>query len=226
MILLPKFTYKYNDKFLKYMHEQIWEAKEDLEVYHNLAQIEFENFHKFIGSPRKVLEVGSGLGRGTIYLNHILNDDSVSYTLADRTGYTKNTGAFNPKNDEYYNDLELTKEFCELNDVKNVEVFNTELDDWMKLGKFDLIFSLCSLGMHVKIERYMSRLLSVSKKSTTMIFGVRHSSYNCQSFSNEFENVIYLVDNSNKNLTREDWLILRTPKFLENYDADTYASST
>ena len=226
MTNLPNLTYKFNDVFLKYMHEQIWEAKEDLDIYHNLAQIEFSNFYKFIGTPKNVLEVGSGLGRGTIYLNHLLKDDTVSYTLADRTGYTKNTGAFNPKEDEYYNDLELTKEFCKLNDVKNVEVFDTELNDWNGLKKFDLIFSLCSFGMHVKIERYMQRLLSVSKKSTTMIFGVRHGSYTCQSFANEFDDVLYFVDNSGKNLTRENWLILRNPKFLENDDADTHASAT
>ncbi len=59
-----------------------------------------------------------------------------------------------------------------------------------------------------------------------MIFGVRHGSYTCQSFANEFDDVLYFVDNSGKNLTRENWLILRNPKFLENDDADTHASAT
>lgn len=214
MTTLPSFIYKYDDKFLKYMHEQIWEAKEDLNVYHSLAEIEFSNFHEHIGNPESVLEVGCGLGRGTIYLNELLKDQNVSYTLADRTGYTENTGAFNPAQDEYYNDLNLTKEFCELNGVSNIETFDTELDDWGNLKKFDLIFSVCSFGMHVKIERYMDRLLSVSKPTTTMIFGVR-SPYDQNSFAGMFDEIIYKQDNSGKNLTRENWLILKKPKMME-----------
>lgn len=194
------------------MNEQIWEAKNDLTVYHNLASIEFSNFYQHIGNPKDVLEVGCGLGRGTVYLNEILKDQNVSYTLADRTGYTENTGKFNPAQDEFYNDLNLTKEFCELNGVTNPETFDTELDDWSKLKKFDLIFSLCSFGMHVQIERYIERLLSVSKPNTIMIFGVRHKTYTEQSFSDKFEEVTYIKDDRAENVTREHWLILKRPK--------------
>jgi SAM-dependent methyltransferase len=211
--MLPDFEYKYNDEILKYMKEQIWEAKNDISLYHKIAPLQFVHFYDEIGTPKDVLEVGSGLGRGTIYLNHLLNDDSVSYTLADRTGYTTNSGAFNPSQDEFYNDLDLTKQFCEMNGLKNVETFDTELDDWGNLKKFDLIFSICSFGMHVKIERYMDRLLSVSKESTIMIFGVRHSSYTCDSFLNQFKSVNYkTIAAGPENPTRENWLILKNPK--------------
>lgn len=207
------------------MNEQIWEAKKDLNVYHNLAQIEFSNFYEHIRNPKDVLEVGCGLGRGTVYLNELLKDQNVSYTLADRTGYTENTGAYNPPQDEYYNDLNLTKEFCELNGVLNIETFDTERSDWNNLKKFDLIFSLCSFGMHVKIERYIERLLSVSKSNTTMIFGVRHKTYSEESFSDKFEEVLYIKDDRVENVTREHWLILKRPKQWSNH-ANTNTSTT
>jgi SAM-dependent methyltransferase len=223
---LPDISYQYDETFMKYMHEQIWECKKDINVYHTLAKIEFSHFYDHIETPKDILEVGSGLGRGTIYLNKFLNDVSASFTLADRTGYTNNTGVFNPRKDEYYNDLSLTKKFCELNGVNNVETFDTELDDWSKLKKFDFIFSLCSFGMHVKIERYMERLLSVSKESTIMIFGVRDDSYTENSFIDLFEHVIYREDTGINPVHKENWLILKYPKIIGDENANAAASAT
>lgn len=209
---IQDYKYKYNDDHLVYMKEQIWEAKTDLTVYDRLGAFEFEQIEPYLGTPKNVLEVGCGLGRGTIFLNHLLGDDTVNYTLADRTGYTTNTGQYMPQQDEFYNDLKLTKSFCELNNVKNIQTFDTELNDWSSLPKFDLIFSLCSFGMHVSIKRYMERLKSVSASDTTMIFGTRQAGYNQSSFADEFEEVIFTQIPRQRPFPREDWLILKNPK--------------
>ena len=95
------YTYQFGPRHLPFMREQIWEAREDLNVYSKLSSFEFQQFADHIGSPRTVLEVGCGLGRGTIFLNHLLGDPDVRFTLADRTGYTTNTGAFAPATDEF-----------------------------------------------------------------------------------------------------------------------------
>jgi hypothetical protein len=205
------YKYKFNDQHLVYMKEQIWEAKSNLDVYNDLSLHEFSQIESHLGNPKTVLEVGCGLGRGSIFLNHLLKDDNVEYVMADRTGYTKNTGAYMPKNDEFYNDLELTADFCKLNGIKNVTTFDTEKDDWTQLPKADLIFSLCSFGMHVSIDRYIDRLLSVANTTTTMIFGVRNGSMSDKNKS-RFVESLYISGIHKSQFPRENWLILKNPK--------------
>ena len=156
----------------------------------------------------------------------MLGDDDIQYVMCDRSGYTTNTGDFNPPTDEFYNDLVLTKDFCELNGIKKVRTFDTELDDWATLPKADLLFSLCSFGMHVSLERYMDRMISAIKPNGTMIFGVRNANggpggvghgnggnYGPDSFKDRFEEVIYQPGViAFPRLPIEDWLILKNPK--------------
>ena len=210
------YDYKFAPRHLQFMREQIWEAANDISVYSQTSEHEFRQIEDYIPKGiRSVLELGSGLGRGSIFLNQLLQDDSVLYTLADRSGYTSNTGAFNPKQDEFYNDLILTQDFCELNGIKNVRTFDTESGDWSTLPKADFIFSVCSFGMHVSIERYMERILSVAKANCTLIFGVRDKSYGPNSFKDLFEHVIYVPEWRLSSITTwfppEDWLILKNP---------------
>lgn len=217
---MERYEYKFNEKHLLYMKEQIWEASDNIDIYNNLSLHEFEQIKPYLGNPKNVLEVGCGMGRGSIFLNHLLKDNKVHYTLADRNGYTTNTGAYMPDEDEFYNDIELTFDFCKLNGIKNITTFDTENDDWLTLPKYDLIFSLCSFGMHVSIDRYMDRLLSVSKPTTTMIFGVRGDSNRGSKISTHFlekfsEHLI--IDGKHIEVfPREDWFILKNPKLISN----------
>ena len=212
---MERYEYKFNEKHLLYMKEQIWEASDNIDIYNNLSIHEFQQIESHLGKPKSVLEVGCGLGRGSIFLNHLLNDNKVRYTLADRNGYTTNTGAYMPIEDEFYNDLELTSDFCKLNGIKNVTTFDTENDDWSNLPKNDLIFSLCSFGMHVSIDRYMDRLLSVSKPTTTMIFGVRGDVESNKKISGhfleKFSEHFLIKGNYLQGLPHEDWFILKNP---------------
>jgi hypothetical protein len=212
------YTYKYKDHHLDLMLEQIWEAKNDkLHIYHDLGLYEWNQIFKYVGNPKTVFEMGCGIGRGTIFLNHLLKNDDIQYVMGDRTGRTKNTGAYGPDQDEFYNDLTLTKEFCEYNNVKKVKTFDTEINDWNELPKADFIFSLCSLGMHVPVKRYIDKLISISNPNTTMVFGTRYKySYSENSFKDLFDEVEYHEDNEamSKGFPQQNWLILKKPKVL------------
>jgi SAM-dependent methyltransferase len=194
------------------MKEQIWEAKNDLNIYSNLSAFEFAQIETYIGSPKIILEAGCGLGRGSIFLNHLLRDENALYILADRSGCTTNSGEFAPKVDEFYNDLDLTKDFCALNGVRKFMTFDTEEDDWSTLPRVDLIFSLCAFGMLVPIERYIDRLIAAAKPNSTMIFGTRGANYGPKSFEARFEEVLYKPGRDSLGMfPTENWLVLRNP---------------
>lgn len=207
----PVFRYNYATRHVPFMVEQIWEAHDNLDVYHSLAAFEFDQIFNLVGRPlSSIMEMGCGLGRGSIYLNWLLNDPAIRYTLADRTGWTRNTGAFNPLSDEVYNDLFLTADFCSLNGMTPMRLFDTEEGDWTTLEPADLIFSLCSFGVHVPIERYLDRLIAALAPGGTLLFGVRWA-YGPDSFKDRFREVIFREGIQSQIYPNENWLILRDP---------------
>ena len=209
--------YKFNADHLMSAANQIWEAKKEhggLSIYDELAPYEYEQIKEFIpfgfGQGYPIYEMGAGLGRGSIYFNHRFGNPHIRYILCDRDGFSKeNTGAFDPKEDEYYNDFELTKSFCKLNGMTNFGLFDTEKDEWGALPKTEFIFSFCSFGMHVPLQRYMDRLIGISSDNVTMIFGTRHAGYNDKSFSDRFEEVIFKPSARDPKFPIENWLILK-----------------
>lgn len=203
------FEYNIQDEFLDLVREQVWETVYGLNIYGELAEQEFSQIGRFIGRPKRVLDIACGLGRTAIYLNHLLGDPSVQYILADRTGRTPNTGAFDPAEDEYYNDLWLTKKFCHLNGLTNVRTFDTEAGNWSKLHDVDLVISTIGIGFHVPIERYIDRLCAAASPACTMIFGTRTRQYSKDSFADRFDEVQLIAGTAEPPLPREDWLILR-----------------
>lgn len=208
------FEYKFNAKHVDLALEQVWEAKAEndgsLQVYNDLAEYEYSMIKEYVPHNKLVLNVaefGAGLGRGSIYLNTLFKWPK--FWLLDRHGRTDNSGAYNPKEDEFYSDFDLTSSFCKLNGLYNFELFDTEKDDWSKLPKMDFIFSFCSLGMHVPISRYMNQLMAISKINVTMIFGTRSASYDENTFKDYFEESIFLPQEHKPPFPQENWLILR-----------------
>jgi hypothetical protein len=164
--------------------------------------------------PKVIMDIGGGLGRVAIRLNAFYNLASINYIVADRTGFpTKNTGDYNPEEDQYYNDLELTASFCMLNGIKTMETFDTEKDDWSKLPPVDLIISQFSFGFHVSLDRYMERMYACLAPGGTMMFGIGwHKSYDEHSFKHLFNKITYLPQIKEHPFPCEDWLILQEPK--------------
>lgn len=221
MVKMERYEYKYKEEHLKYIFEQQHEVQQaqDLKMYADLSVHEFTQFKDHIGNPTVVFEAGAGVGRGSVFLNHLLANDSVEYILADRTGWEwNNVGNLHENNEDVYNDLTVTADFCGLNGIKKFRTFDTEQDSWATLPQADLIFSLCALGMHVSIERYIDRLISIAKPTSTMIFGTRGTGrYGPDSFKDKFNQVVFIPGRPTPAgqeiaFPHEDWLILKNPR--------------
>lgn len=214
------FEYKFQEEHRRLIYEQVWECdpkyEGTIQIYHDLAPYEVDQIKEFLpANPKVIWEMGAGIGRGSIYLNHYYgNKKSRRWYLFDRNGYSeKNTGAFEPKEDEYYNEFALGESFCKLNGLTTFKYLDTEdVGAWSYGYKPDLIFSFCSFGMHVPLERYMDKMFEALAPEGTMIFGTRHAGYNDKSFSDKFKEVIFKPSKGLAPFPIENWLILRGKK--------------
>jgi len=143
-----------------------------------LSEQEFEAIGPYVSSlPEKVLDLGCGLGRMSIYLNWKFQSEKTKYYLADTTAFTNNgRKGWNPI-DTWYSDLELTKQFCELNGLKNFELVDILKGELEKLENIDFVFSFMAVGYHNPVENYIDILKKITKKDALMIFGVRRYHY-------------------------------------------------
>ena len=180
--------YKYDDKHIDFMREQVWEAKDDLDLYSRLSELEYPHFKDELpDNPKLIMDLGCGLGRAGIYLWHQIEPLS-HFVFADKH-QTDFQSQINPekfkKSEEsprnkggwddgvFYNDLTLTESFVKLNGVKNFSTFDITKDDWSTLFPIDLVISMLSVGLHAPIEGSLPNLLKVCSENCTMIFGIK-----------------------------------------------------
>ena len=139
---------------------------------------------KYINNPKFVLDIGCGLGRSSIYIKNKLSLDNTKFYLADFTGYdyTKKDnrgnkvacGVHQTAKDIPYNDLNLTKELCELNNLTNFELVDLG-GSIPKLEKIDVIYSFQCVGYHFGIVETLKKynFLDLIHNNTVMIYGIR-----------------------------------------------------
>lgn len=200
------FNFKIQEKYFKLLNFQITQTKKDLSFYDKISKAEYLAIKNYIDKPEKILELGCGLGRASIFLNSQLNN-SPKFFLADFSEISNEVKyGWNPKESKY-NNLELTEQFCIENGLNNFEILNLSKDHLDKLSNIDMVISMLSVGFHYPIEEYINQLLKISSKNVTMIFGVRKGIYNQDSFKNLFlETKILQISNID---IKEDILILK-----------------
>ena len=166
------------------------------------------------GNPRKVLDLGCGLGRMSIYINNTLGDDGVKWILADSTSdfaqHKSLRFGWNPPA-QYYNNLQWTEQFSINNGLVNFEIFDIAKSDLGMLEDVDLVMSFLSVGFHYPIERYLETLLRITNASCTLIFGVRKGVYKKKMFKKYFSSVS-IRPQDGRIYTKEDILILKGRK--------------
>jgi SAM-dependent methyltransferase len=161
--------------------------------------------------PRRVLDLGCGLGRASVYLSACLPEEPIHFVLADTSAHTGDgpKAGWNPGED-FYNDLTWTAEFVRDHGVTRFETFDILRDDWARLRDIDLVLSLLAVGFHFPIENVMPRLLAATTADCTMIFGARAGRYSRWSFRDHFDDVRVLRGSPGyPSYTKEHFLVLR-----------------
>ena len=143
-------------EFYDYMAVHVSQTVKNLDIYQIVCESEWDVIKDYIGKPKTILELGCGLGRMSAYINGMIGDDSIKYILVDSNGspYGKIKFGWNPPKQRFYNNLELTRKFCDMNNLYNCEIVDLK-NIKSQILSVDLIISFLSVGFHYPIESYI-----------------------------------------------------------------------
>ena len=155
--------------------------------YFEVMLKEFSTIEKFIDHNDKFfLSIGGGLGGLELIINQ--NFKNKNYYFIERNYISKKVkyGWGGMENQEAYNDLDLQKNFLEMNEMTKdqIKIFDYDKDN-LPEKKFDVIISLLSLDYHYDFNIYLEYLKKVSKSNTKIIFDTIRAEY----FKNIFSKV-------------------------------------
>ncbi len=111
--------------------------------------------------PIRVLELGAGLGRGSVWLRNTFNWNSTQFYLLDgNSGEEQIAGINSAIGNNFYNSLSATEEFCLANGIDKEKLFLINAEETLSFDniKFDLCFSIKSIGFHWPIASYLNLL--------------------------------------------------------------------
>jgi len=145
---------------------------------------EYESLRRLFGFPKKVLDIGCGLGRSSVFLKNMCHWNGAKFYLADfneNVQYPKGRtniplGYFDDAKPVPFNSLGATMYFCTDNDLVNVKTIDLSTNNIKKLRNVDLVYSFHSVGYHWSIEKAIKKynLNDVTTPNAKLIFGVRN----------------------------------------------------
>ena len=165
--------------------------------YYEAMQSEFLTFKEYIdfNEDEHFLSIGGGLGGLELIINENLQNKN--YHFIERNFVSKKVvyGWSGKINNEAYNDLNIQKNFLEINGMKpsQINIFDYDKDK-LPDQKFDVIISLLSLDYHYDFEIYIEYLRKISHLNTKIIFDTIRPDYFLKIFKNV--KVIALQENT------------------------------
>jgi hypothetical protein len=131
-----------------------------------------------IQKPRKILEVGPGLGRSAVIFGkkHVWNEDAAVHlydTDGSQTKYKQKHYDRPPKWPDvssFCGNLQLLDTILKYNGVSNCTIFDAAQNELKTLpGPYDLIYGFYSIGFHWSIEHYLDDLEPLMDQQTVLI---------------------------------------------------------
>ena len=152
----------------------------NVEDYTCLAEIgEIEKYLK--RTPRVALDVGSGIGRASVFFFKYFKWIKTLFILADGDSGNIQLCGRRTGGADFYNSLKATESFCRANGMEDFKTFNLEKSGWAKLPrKPDLVYSFKALGFHWPINPFLEVVYPALSQKCRLIFELRAG--NPQSF--------------------------------------------
>lgn len=129
-------------------------------------------------APKRVLEIGPGMGRSLVYLNTKCTwmGDRVLIDAYEGNGNTTRYTLLGPRlQDSWCGNIGVLEQILKHNDIDNVKVFDARDIKLVDLpGPYDLIYSFYGVGFHWRIEYFIDDIHSLMHESSVGIFMVYH----------------------------------------------------
>lgn len=163
------------DDCKKYMELQCNSVLDD---YRNCPELDPMIQFLEIVKPKKVLELGAGLGRVSVFLKNYFDWKSTEFYLLDgNSGEEQIAGIHWKTKPAFYNLLERTRTFCISNNIKEDKLFLLNAErQWEvdKKIKFDLCYSFKAIGFHWPINEYLDIIKDNLERKAYLIFEIRN----------------------------------------------------
>ena len=137
-------------------------------------------FFSWMKTPKKILEIGPGLGRSAVFFTKQCGWQESRLDLFDATGNStkykqKYYDAAKEEMQNYFcGNLKMLEFVLQYNQVANYRLFDAHQISLGQLpGPYDLIYSFYSLGFHWSLERFLGDLLPLMHETTVGVFTVK-----------------------------------------------------
>jgi SAM-dependent methyltransferase len=127
-----------------------------------------------IPKPKKILEIGPGLGRSLIFFSKKFGWNGSEIHAYDGEGSTtKYTILGDRFEDSYCGNLSMLRSVLEFNNIRNIRLFNARNVPLVDLqGSYDLLYSFYSIGYHWSLELFLDDLLTLMNERSIAVFTV------------------------------------------------------
>lgn len=129
-------------------------------------------------NPKRVLELGAGLGRVSVFIKNCFDWRSTEFYLLDGdSGEEQIAGIHWDTKPAFYNSLASTEEFCTHNNIKEEKLFLLNAEKrWAvdKKIKFDLCYSFKAIGFHWPINEYLDIIKDNLERKAYLLFEIRN----------------------------------------------------
>ena len=150
------------------------QCNNEKEVFSKLPEIEEIRLYLRDLNPNVVLDVGSGIGRASVYFFKHFRWTDTRFILADGDSGKTQLSGIRTGEGEYYNSLDATRAFCEANGLYNFETFNLGKHKWGELNcRPDLAYSFMALGFHWPVNSFLDDVHDSLEDKCLLIFGLR-----------------------------------------------------
>ena len=179
--------------------ECFFRKKAIMEAYEKDMQDEYDEIKNFLPvKVNNILDIGCGLGGIDVFLNLHYNAQKPRFYCQDKTKTDTVFYGFN-KTAAFYNSLENTKQFLQLNGIQNINIL--EADSTYKIStdeKFDLIISLIAWGYHFPVDTYLDEVYLHLNNNGHLIMDIRKNTNGIEILEQKFSKIIHIKETEKK----------------------------